>query len=109
MGSGCSSFMQSLQPPEKRLPKVVTRPESRNFNNQSIHGISKPPAPHPLSISRVLGVTAKQPPVGIDISSKSSVDILRANSFWSHEDDDRINDVINHWKAVEVLYLKVLI
>jgi hypothetical protein len=101
--------MQSLQPPEKKVSKIVARQNSsRNLNNQSNHGISKPPAPHPMSISRVLGVTAKQPPAGIDISSKSSVDILRANSFWSHEDDDRINDVINHWKAVEILYLKVL-
>jgi hypothetical protein len=112
MGSGCSGFLESIRQPTTGENHIGNPQSSRK---DSAHGFSghsnpqtanKPTLPRPLS--RVVGLTlARVAPPGIDVGSKSSSDILRSNSFWSHEDDDRVDEQIDRWKAAEVLFLKV--
>ena len=108
MGTGCSSAR--IPPPLeiKDDEKSLTRKTSAHgFKVPRNEGTSKPPAPRPMS--RVVGfVTARGPNTGgIDVGSRSSSAALRNNCFWSHEDDDRIDQLINRWKAAEILFLKV--
>ena len=110
MGTGCSGSLPSKQ--IKQREQSLTEKSSNHGSKaqkSSTDGTTignKLSAQRPLS--RVVGfVSARSISSGIDIGSKSSNATLRSNSFWTHEDDDRIDDLINRWAAAEVLYLKV--
>ena len=110
MGGGCSGLLPLQKPKEQELlQKKRASVTGVNALRKSIDGSAvhnKPPAPRPLS--RVVGfVKTRSTPTGIDVGSKSSSAILRSNSFWLHEDDDRVDELINRWKAAEIIFLKV--
>lgn len=110
MGGGCSRLVVSPQSAERgetnQTKKTGGPNNTLNSNVSAIAGNSKSPALQPLSRVVSFAVTRGNP-TGIDAGSKSSSTVMRSNSFWLHEDDDRVDDVINRWKAAEILFLKV--
>lgn len=112
MGTGCSGLSPSQQTKQKEQSLAGKSSghgftAQKNISNASLEN-NKQSTPRPLS--RVVGfVTARSVTSGIDVGSKCSSASLGSSSFWTHDDDDRIDELINRWKAAEVLYLKVSI
>jgi hypothetical protein len=87
---------------------AVSPNKSLEINVAALNGNIKHTTPQ--SLSRVIGFTVlRTVNTGTDAGSKTSSSILRSNSYWLHEDDDRIDSVINNWKEVELLFLQVLL
>lgn len=85
---------------------VVSPNKSLEINVAALNGNTKYNTPQ--SLSRVIGFTVSRAAnIGTDAGSRTSSTILRSNSYWLHEDDDRIDTVINNWKDDELLFLQV--
>ena len=108
MGGGCSrSSSQQAEQGEANPSRKTVGPNNGVTNNVvSPASVGKPAASQPLC--RVVGFVATRPTASsVDVGSKSSSAVLRSNSYWSHQDDDRVDTIINRWKASEVFYLQV--
>lgn len=108
MGGGCSrSSSQGPKVGESNLSMNAVSPNKNlEINVAALNGNNKHSTPH--SLSRVIGFTVlRAVNTGTDAGSKTNSSALRLNSYWLHEDDDRIDNVINNWKDVELLFLQV--
>jgi hypothetical protein len=108
MGGGCSrSSSQQAEQGEANPSRKTVGPNNGVTNNvASPASVGKPAASQPLC--RVVGFVATRAiTASVDAGSKSSSAVLRSNSYWSHQDDDRVDTIINRWKASEVFYLQV--
>lgn len=109
MGGGCSrsSSSQQAEQGEVNPSRKAVGPNNGVTNNVvSPASIGKLAASQPLC--RVVGFVATRATTSsVDAGNKSSSAALRSNSYWSHQDDDRVDTIINRWKASEVFYLQV--
>ena len=107
MGGGCS------RPQTKRAGQGKTNPQKKSGprltpkgNPAAVAAKGKSPDRQPLC--RAIGfATARSAPINSDLGSKGCRASIRSNSYWLHEDDDRVDAVINRWKSSEILLLQV--
>ena len=110
MGGGCSrSSSQQAEQGETNPSRKTVGPNSSIANHVTSPASNGKPAA-PLPLCWLVGFTAmRATPSSVDLASKSSSAVLRSNSYWSHQDDDRVDAVINKWKAPEIFYLQVTV
>lgn len=108
MGGGCS------RPPTKRAKQGKTNPPKKavvpsktsKVNLTTVAAKGQSPDRQPLC--RTIGfATSRAEPINGELGSKGSRVPIRSNSYWLHEDDDRVDAVINRWKSSEILLLQV--
>ena len=108
MGGGCS------RQPTKRArqgktnpPKTAVGPrKTSKVNLATIAAKGKSPDRQPLCLTIVFA-TSRAAPINGESGSKGGKASIRSNSYWLHEDDDRVDAVINRWKSSEILLLQV--
>ena len=67
-----------------------------------------PISPDRQPLCRTIGfASSRAAPINGELGSKGSRVPIRSNSYWLHEDDDRVDAVINRWKSSEILLLQV--
>jgi hypothetical protein len=109
MGGECS------RSPTKRAGQGKTNPQKKAVPRQTSKGnpaavAAKGKSPDRQPLCRAIGfATARSSPINSDLGSKGGGASIRSNSYWLHEDDDRVDAVINRWKSSEILLLQVKI
>ena len=108
MGGGCSRPQtQRARQGKANPPKKAVGPHKTSKGNLATTA-AKGKSPDPQPLFRTIGfATSRAAPINGELGSKSGRVAIRSNSYWLHEDDDRVDAVINRWKSSEILLLQV--